>query len=251
MTAPRCRKTGINGKQVASAIARLSPRTMLASSAVAWLYVAGLVVAELSYAALAPHDRSVLLQWASTNVVNLRHDPAGCLVVSAFFPSAALTAWPALAALAMFGINRVLGNWRTLLVCAAGHVIGTLVSEGILGYRLAHGLLPAADRHIIDVGPSYVIVSAAVVAVLYGSWLARAAAVLDLVLLVFAGGIFSGLSRLDVAPVGHTTAIIVAAAAGSFLVWRRRRPGGTPQVAGQDTADPEPVHGADRLTGAD
>src|ERR1700735_5315720 len=119
---------------------------MLASSAVAWLYVAGLVVAELSYAALAPHDRSVLLQWASTNVVNLRHDPAGCLVVSAFFPSGALTACRALAALAMFGVNRVLGTWRTLLVCAAGHVIGTLVSEGILGYRLAPCPLAAGGR---------------------------------------------------------------------------------------------------------
>jgi len=107
-----------------------------------------------------------------------------------------------------------------VLVCAAGQVIGTLVSEGILGYRVAHGLLPAADRDIIDVGPSYVVVSAIVVAILYGSWLARGAAVLDFAILFFFGHIFSGLSRLDVAAVGHLTAITVAAILGSLLVWR-------------------------------
>lgn len=224
-------------------MARLPPRTLFTSFAVAWLFLAGVVIAELTYAALSPHDRSALLQWASTNVVNLRHDPVGCLVVSAFFPTASLTAWPALIALAMFGANRVLGNWRTLLVCAAGHVIGTLVSEGIVAYRVAHGLLPAADRHIIDVGPSYVVVSAIVVAILYGSWLARVAAVVDLALLVFVGDIFSGLSQLQVAAVGHTTAIIVAAALGSFLVWRLRHPGTSP-VTG-----PEPASGPGQVPG--
>jgi hypothetical protein len=194
---------------------RLPVRTLLGRYAIAWAYLIAVVIAEILYASMSPHDRSALLRWASTNVMNLRHDPVGSLLASAFFPAKSATAWPVLIALAMFGANRV-------LVCAAGQVIGTLVSEGILGYRVAHGLLPAADRDIIDVGPSYVVVSAIVVAVLYGSWLARAAAVLDFAVLVFAGEIFSGLSRLGVAPVGHLTAIAVAAILGSFLVWRLR-----------------------------
>ena len=37
----------------------------------------------------------------------------------------------------MFGANRVLGNWRTVVLCAAGQVIGTLVSEGLVGYRVS------------------------------------------------------------------------------------------------------------------
>src|ERR1035437_4797522 len=94
--------------------------------------------------------------------------------------------------------NRVLGNWRTAVVCVAGHVIGTLVSEGIVDARVTHGLLPASDTRILDVGPCYIVVSAIAVAVLYGSWLARLAAALDLVALVFVRHIFSGLSRLDV-----------------------------------------------------
>jgi hypothetical protein len=134
----------------------------------------------------------------------------------------------------MFGANRVLGNWRTALVCAAGQVAGTLVSEGIVGYRVSRGLLPAADRYIIDVGPSYVVVSAIVVALLYGSWLARAAAALDLALLVVVGDIFGGLSDLDVAAVGHVTAMTVAAVVGSVLVWQLRRRQRRP--LGQDQA---------------
>jgi hypothetical protein len=204
-------------------MSRPTPRAIFTSYAVAWLYLAGFVAAEVVYAALSPHDQAAVLGWASTNVHNLRHHPVGCLVASAFVTQTFATAWPALIALAMFGANRVLGNWRTALVCAAGQVAGTLVSEGIVGYRVSRGLLPAADRYIIDVGPSYVVVSAIVVALLYGSWLARAAAALDLALLVIVGNIFGGLSDLDVAAVGHVTAMTIAAALGSVLLWQLRR----------------------------
>ncbi len=123
---------------------RISARTLLARYAVAWLYLAGFVIAEVVYAALSPHDQSAVLQWASTNVVNLRHDPVGSLAASMFISGAFGTSWPAVIALALFGANRALGNWRTALVCVAGHVIGTLVSEGIVDYRVTHGLLPAS-----------------------------------------------------------------------------------------------------------
>ena len=197
------------------------PRTIIASYAVAWLYLAGFVVAAVVYAVVSPRDQAAITSWASTNVHNLGHDPAGSLIVSAFVTGQFATAWPAAIALAMFGANRALGNWRTALVCASGHVIGTLVSEGIVAYRVSHGLLPAADRYLVDVGPSYVLVSAIVVALLYGSWLARCAAALDLALLVAVGNIFGGLSQLSVAAVGHVTAMIVAAVLASLLAWRR------------------------------
>jgi hypothetical protein len=217
------------------------PREIFARYAVAWFYLAGLVVAEAIYVGLSSRGQAAVLGWASTNVHNLRLDPVGSLAASAFVAQGAPAAWPALIALAMFGACRVLGNWRTALVCAAGHVIGTLVSEGIVGYRVSRGLLPASARHIVDVGPSYVVVSAVVIALLYGPWLARAAAALDLAVLVFAGDIFGGLSRLDVAAVGHVTAMTVAAIGGSLLAWqargRRRRPGLQPRpLPGEDPA---------------
>ena len=198
-------------------------KRIFTSYAVAWLYLGGFIAAEVIYALLPPGHQTALTGWASTNVHNLRHDPLGSLVASAFVTQGSAWAWPVLIALAMFGANGTLGNWRTAVVCAAGQVIGTLVSEGIVGYRVARGLLPAADRYLVDVGPSYVVMSAIMVALLYGSWLARAAAALDLALLVFVGDIFAGLSSLDVSAVGHVTAMTVGAVGGGLLVWQRRR----------------------------
>jgi|HubBroStandDraft_3_1064219.scaffolds.fasta_scaffold32878_2 hypothetical protein len=202
---------------------RPTARGILLRYAAAWSYLIGVTVAEIVYALLPSGDQATLLQWASTNVYNLRHDPAGCLVVSAFFPSGSATSWPFLIALALFGANHVLGNRRTIVVCVAGHVVGTLVSEGIVYYRVTSGVLPPSARHILDVGPSYVVVAAIATAILWGPWAARAAAVADLALLTFIGGIFSGLTTLDVAAVGHVTAITTGAVASSLAVWQLRR----------------------------
>jgi hypothetical protein len=148
---------------------------------------------------------------------------AASLIASAFFVNNHLLAWPVLVALALFGANHALGNWRTAVTCAAGHIMGTLVSEGIVAYRVSHGSLPPADRYLIDVGVSYVVVSAIAVALLYGGWLARAAAALDLLLLIFVGPIFAGLTKLQVAAVGHITALFTGAILGSLLIWQQRR----------------------------
>jgi hypothetical protein len=195
----------------------------VARHAVTWLYLSGCIIAGLAFAAVSSHDQAAVLGWASTNVTNLRHDPLGSLVASAFIQPVSAVAWLALIALAVFGANRVLGNWRTVLVCGTGHVVGTLVSEGIVAVRIAHGLLPASDAHILDVGPSYIVVSALTVVALYGSWPARAAAALGFAALIFAGQIFSGLSTLQVSAVGHTVAITSSALLGSVLVWQIRR----------------------------
>jgi hypothetical protein len=195
-------------------------------------YLACYLVVELAYVLLDPHAQVTLTAWASTNVANLEHEPVGPLVLSAFVGPGYLLVWPVLIALATFPANRALGNTRTALVCVAGHVIGTLVSEGIVAFRVDAGQLPAADRYLTDVGPSYVVVSAIVIAVICGTWLGRAAALLDFALLVFGGDIFGGLSHLDVAAVGHLTAMITAAVLTAVLA-RRGRP--APAVADQLT----------------
>jgi hypothetical protein len=231
---------------------RPSARGILTRYAVAWSYLGGVIIAESTYALLPDRDRAALLQWASTNVHNLQHDPVGCMVVSAFFPDGSAKAWPGLIALAMFGANRALGNGRTVAVCAAGHVVGTLVSEGILDYRVMHGTLPATSLHILDVGPSYVVVAAIAAAVLYGGWWARAAALLDFALLAFVGDIFAGLDRLEVDAVGHLTAL-TAGAAGAILVMTRARRGrhpalavAGPAVSGGDSRDSRGRRAAER-----
>jgi hypothetical protein len=180
--------------------------------AFAWCYLICFVLTALVFAALTPHGQAALTAWASTNVANLSREPVGPLVLSAFVAPSYLLLWPVLIALAAFGANRALGNARTTLICVAGHLVGTGVSEGIVTARVAAGQLPAADRHITDVGPSYVVVSAIVIAVICGTWLARSLALLDFAILVFGGHIFAGLSHLEVSAVGHLTAMLTAAA---------------------------------------
>jgi hypothetical protein len=216
---------------------QLDDRALLTRYAVAWAYFVCFVVAESAFAALSPHNRSAVIAWASTNVVNLRHNPVGTLVVSAFFSTSLIAAWPVAIAFTLFGANRVLGNWRTALLCVTGQVLGTLVSEGIVDYRVTHHLLPTSDAHIVDIGPSYVVVSVLAVAALYGSKPARIAAAADLAALVFGSRIFTGLSRLDVAAVGHATALAVSIALGTLLV-RQRRASTTPPPA---ATPPPPV----------
>ncbi len=164
-------------------------------------------------AILPARDRSALATWASTSVASLEHHPAGSLLLSAFIAGGPAAIWPVLIALALFGANRGMGNAATAVICTAAHVIGTLVGEGIVAYRVDAGLLPVSSRHLLDVGPSYVVVAAAVLALAAGSWPARAAAALDLAVLIIGGRIFAGLSSLDVAAVGHVTAMAVAACA--------------------------------------
>lgn len=195
---------------------------LLRRYAVAWGYLAAYCAAEIGYALLSPADQRAVLHWASTSVHNLTHHPVGCLVSSAFIPTGFEAAWPFVIALALFGANHVLGNWRTFLTCAAGHIIGTLVSEGIIAYRVNHGTLPGADRYLVDVGPSYVVVAAIAVGLLWGTWLIRGAAALDLALLTFVGEIFAGLGHLSLAAVGHLIALITGAVVGSALLWQRR-----------------------------
>jgi hypothetical protein len=210
-------------------------RVMFRQYAFAWAYLGCYLAAELVWVLLTPRAQATLTAWASTNVANLEHEPIGPLVLSAFVGPDYLLVWPVLIALAVFGANRAFGNSTTALICVAGHVIGSLVSEGIVAYRVDAGQLPVTDRHLTDVGPSYVVVSAIVVAVVCGTWLARAAAALDFAVLVVGGHIFGGLSHLQVSAAGHLTALVTAAAAVTLTVARRGRAVPEPAPTGQVT----------------
>lgn len=208
---------------------------MFGRYAFAWAYLGCYLAAGLTWALLTPRAQATLTAWASTNVANLEHEPIGPLVLSAFVGPGYPLFWAALIALAVFGANRALGNARTALICLAGHVIGSLVSEGIVAYRVDAGQLPPADRYLTDVGSSYIVVSAIVIAVACGTWLARAAAALDFAVLVIGGHIFGGLSHLDVAAVGHLTALVTAAAAVTLILARCRSRGALLVRSARDT----------------
>lgn len=198
--------------------------------AVAWVYLGCFAGVQVAYALLATRAQAALVTWASTSVANLERDPVGCLVVSAFVTGGGvrtLVTWVPVIALGMFGANRGVGGWRLVVVCAAGHVAGTLVSEGIVAWRVGSGALPAGYLHLVDVGPSYVVVSAVVVALLCAPPAWRVLAAVDLLVLVFVARIFAGLPGLDVAAVGHLVATMTAVAivlVMRFTRWSRGLP---------------------------
>jgi hypothetical protein len=189
---------------------RLSPRLLAASYGVATTFLLLVTAGGVVTALLAPSQATALRMWASTNVANMHHHPIPALVLSAFLVSQSPVSWLVMIAFVMFGANRALGNLRLTLVCIAGQVIGTAVSEGIVAYRLDHGRLHPYFAHLSDIGPSYVVVAAIVAGAAFGSWLTRACAIIAFATLVFVGHIFAGLTSLNVPAVGHLTAVVTA-----------------------------------------
>ncbi|OIJ85006.1 hypothetical protein BIV25_45170 [Streptomyces sp. MUSC 14] len=158
--------------------------------------------------------------WASTDLANMDDHPVEALIASAFLfgtdPWACLRGIALAGAVLAFLVVRF-GNMRAVALIAAGQVLGTLVSEGLLAARIAAGQADPALRATLDVGPSYVIVSALAAVVAAGArrwhrWTALAA------LAVRAPHITSGLTTLGVTPVGHVTALFT----GMLLAWGLR-----------------------------
>lgn len=184
---------------------------------------------------LGPAGRRSLITATSTNIAGLRTDPLGTLAASAFIAESAHWAWVLLAVAGLFPLAHRLGNLRALLVVACAHVAGTLVSEGVLAWRISAGEAPASMRLLDDVGPSYVIVAALVVTAVYGPvpgrrpyglfdragrwWRLAAAAGLVFV----APSLLSGLGHLDVAAVGHVVATTTGLTLGWALAGERAR----------------------------
>jgi hypothetical protein len=225
-------------------VARTARRLLSRRYAVAWLYLGVYSLLAVIYAFLTSREQAGLVAWSSTNLVNLRHNPAGSLLASAFIPGNPWIAWVVLGATGLFTVNGLLGNVRTALLLLSGQVLGTLLSEGIVGYKVDHAMLPASARTIVDVGPSYIVVCALVAAILYGSRLQRVAAGASFA--VLAPHIFRGITHLDVTAVGHLTAVTTGAVLGALL----RRGARRAERAGADRAERAGADRAERA-GAD
>jgi hypothetical protein len=164
--------------------------------------------------------RRTWFTWASTDLVNLAHHPVGSMVLSAFVDDSDVLAWVALGLIGLVAAGQTVGNVRCAVLVTIAHVVGTLVSEGILLVRVAAGRAPAAERVSLDIGPSYVVVAALTVGIVYGGWPARIASAVAFAFL--APHLFGGLQRLDVGPVGHCCAILLGVVVGFFFqrAWR-------------------------------
>jgi hypothetical protein len=181
-----------------------------------------LAAGSIALATQSDARRAVWLRWTSTNLDNLQHHPLPALIGSAFLPEDHALAWIALAVLGLAGTELRLGPLRTATLAVLGHLLGTTVSEGLLAVRVHTGDLPASARQIIDVGPSFVVVTGLLAALVVGRAPARVAPGAAVALLAL-GGLFTGLTQGDVAAVGHVGALVTGAVGGWAL---KRRPAG-------------------------
>jgi Rhomboid-like protein len=195
---------------------------------VAVIYTAAFVVTDVIFRTRT--DGSGWLTWASTNLANLPDHPVGAMAASAFFAQGGLLDWALLAVIGLGVVNWSLGNWRTALLVATAHVLGTLISEGLLAYLIATGRAPDTDRYLVDVGPSYVVVCALAAGIAYGRGWHRLLAAAGFA--VLSPDLFGGLPDLEVAPVGHLCSVMTGLALG-WPLWRsaRRRAAALPAAA--------------------
>lgn len=167
--------------------------------------------------------RQSWVAWASTNLANLAGHPVLSLIASAIaVEDGGYLAWAVFAMIGLTALSWRLGPWRSLFVVALAHGGGTAISQGIVAWQIHQGTLPVAARRLVDVGPSYVVVSALIGAVVIGPGAARLAGAVGFGIL--APSLFSGLTELDVAAVGHTCSMMIGAVLAFVLLPRAAPP---------------------------
>ncbi|NUR59270.1 MAG: hypothetical protein HOV87_11455 [Catenulispora sp.] len=130
-----------------------------------WYAVTLAVVGNIEERISADHLRR-LLDWSSTNLDNLRPagHPAEAFVASAFVPQESAGVWPFFA-LSLFSVVAALGARRTVVLLASVHIGVSALTEGLVWWRIHQGSLPGSEAHDWDTGPSYLVVTAMVVAI--------------------------------------------------------------------------------------
>lgn len=132
----------------------------------AFWYVLSLMAAAVVEDRISTSRLWWLMDWCSTNLVNIRPSghPVEAFVASAFIPQESAGVWPFFA-LSLFSVVAVLGARRTVLLLGGVHVGVSLVTEGLVWWRIHQGTLPWSDERMWDTGPSYLVVTALTVAI--------------------------------------------------------------------------------------
>ncbi|WP_229322709.1 rhomboid-like protein [Streptomyces sp. UNOC14_S4] len=191
-----------------------------------WLLIIG--VTSLVIVAASQDLDNFLFHRNSSNIHQLNKHPLRSLLVSGFWienPSSFLL-YAVLFELVHANVERWIGTWRWLLTVAVGHVAATLVSQEIVLLSIEKHSLPHSMKHVVDIGVSYGLASAAGVLAYRVPLPWRWAYVVGLVLFfgvpLAAGGTFTD--------VGHAIALAIGFACWP-LTWGRptwRLPVGRP-----------------------
>ncbi|WP_306186747.1 MULTISPECIES: rhomboid-like protein [unclassified Streptomyces] len=119
-----------------------------------WLLILFLTTVALHH--MSPEFEEDFLRQRSTNLHELSDNPVRVLFASAMWiPSGRWVPYVALYTVFHAQVERWLGTLRWLLVCAAAHVLATLISEGALLWAIRRGMAPESAVNTLDVGVSY------------------------------------------------------------------------------------------------
>lgn len=174
-------------------------------------YTAMLLGGWIYWVLQSPHQRLAVLTESSTDLAHLERVPWLVLPASSVWSGDAIGWWMVVTLLCLGGLELLRGPVMTLVTGLVAHVVGTLVSEGVIAARIAAGELSASARHLLDVGPSYVVAScaAAVIASPRAPRGLRIGCAVSILPLYIAA--FDFTDAAQVATIGHAVAIAVGA----------------------------------------
>ena len=157
----------------------------------------------------SPAQRSAVLTSSSTDLAHLERAPWLVLPASSIWSGDAIGWWVVATLLCLGALEFVRGPVVTLVTGVVAHVVATLVSEGMLAARIAAGEISSSARHLMDVGPSYIVAScaAAVIASPRASRTLRIGCALAIVPVYVAAFDFTDAGQ--VATTGHAVAILI------------------------------------------
>lgn len=174
-------------------------------------YTAMLVGAYIWWVLQPPVRRAWVLAASSTDLAHLEHVPWRVLPASSIWSGSPIGWWVVATLLCLGALELVRGPVVTVVTGAIAHVVGTLVAEGVIAIRIAAGELSTSARHLLDVGPSYVVAScaAAVIASPRAPRALRIGCALTIVPLYVSA--FDFTDDGQVATIGHAVALTVGA----------------------------------------
>lgn len=182
-----------------------------------WLLILFLTTVALHR--MSPDFEEDFLRQRSTNLHELSDNPVRVLFASAMWiPSGRWAPYVVLYTVFHAQAERWLGTLRWLLVCAAAHVLATLISEGALLWAIRCGMAPESAVNTLDVGVSYAF--AGVVGVLTYRFPSPWRYLYALAALVFFGvPLLTGRTFTDL---GHFTAVLIGLACFPLAAGRGR-----------------------------
>jgi len=174
-------------------------------------YTAMIVGGYLWWVLQSPAEQHWVLSASSTDLAHLERVPWLVLPASSIWSGDNIGWWIGVTILCLGALEVIQGPVMTLVTGLLAHVVGTLVSEGVVALRIAAGELSESARHVMDFGPSYVVAScaAAVIASPRAPVALRIGCALSIVPLY--GAAFDFTDAGQVATLGHAVAIAVGA----------------------------------------